>query len=413
MGGTMKRVRSFQDAFWSVNAFTVTALCLAALLTGGCHKKEKPAPPPPQTVTAIEVVAKDTPVSFEYVAQTKSSHDVNIFSRVSGFLDKRVYTEGSFVKAGQVLFLMDKKPFQVQVDGYAAALERSKAAMETARLNFERTKPLTAKNALSQKDLDDATGAYESSVASVAQAKAQLDNAQLNLSYCTITSPVDGITSDALQKDGTYINTENSKLTTVAVLNPIWVNFSLSENELKKYRDQVASGEIRPPKGDNYDIEIVLVDGSLFPHTGRITFAAPSFDAKTGTFLIRASVANPKGILRPNQYVRARMKGAIRPKSITIPQRAVQQGAKGHFVWVVNKESKAESRPVVVGDLMGDDWFITEGLRPGDRVVVDGGLSLRPDMVVSVVVPKSPEAPAGSGPAKSSEPQPTPAKKAD
>ncbi len=406
----MKRVRSFQAAFRSVHAFTVTALCLAALLTCGCNKKEKAAAPPPPTVTAIEVVAKDTPITFEYVAQTVSSHEVNIFSRVSGFLEKRVYTEGSFVKSGQVLFLMDKKPFQVQVDEYAAALERNKAAMETARLNFERTKPLTAKNALSQKDLDDATGAYEASVAAVAQAKAQLATAQLNLSYCTINSPVDGITSDALQKDGTYINTQNSKLTTVAVLNPIWVNFSVSENEMKRYRDEVANGKILRPKNDNYEIEIVLVDGSLFPHTGRITFAAPSFNEKTGTFLIRASVANPKGILRPNQYVRARMKGAIRPNAIVIPQRAVQQGAKGHFVWVVNKESKAESRPVVVGDLIGNDWFIAQGLRPGERVVVDGGLTLRPDVVVTV---KPPEAPAEPGPVKATEPKPTPAKKAD
>lgn len=413
----MKTVRNFLISLWSVRAAvwvsTCAALCLTALLASGCKKKEQAAAPPPQTVTAIEVVAKDTPITFEYVAQTLSSHEVNIFSRVNGFLDKRVYTEGSFVKAGQVLFLMDKKPFQVQVDGYAAALERNKAAMETARLNFERTKPLTARNALSQKDLDDATGTYESSVAAVSQAKAQLDNARLNLSYCTITSPVDGISSDALQQDGTYINTENSKLTTVAVLNPIWVNFSVSENEMKRYRDEVAEGKILRPKNDNYDIEIVLVDGSLFPHTGRITFAAPSFNEKTGTFLIRASVANPKGILRPNQYVRARMKGAIRPNAITIPQRAVQQGAKGHFVWVVNKESKAEARPVVVGDLIGTDWFITQGLRPGDRVVVDGGLTLRPDVVVSVVVPKSPEAPAEAGPAKAAEPKPTPAKKAD
>ncbi|ABQ26839.1 efflux RND transporter periplasmic adaptor subunit [Geotalea uraniireducens] len=410
----MKRVRNFRVTLWSVKAgvrvFTVAALCLAALLAGGCHKKEQAAAPPPPTVTVTEVVAKDTPITFEYVAQTQSSRQVNIQARVSGFLDKRVYTEGAIVKAGDILFLMDKKPFQAQLDGAAAALARQKAAMETARLNLERTKPLTAQNALSQKDLDDATGAFESAAAAVEQAKADLQTQQLNLSYCTIASPTTGITGAAIQQDGAYINAMNSQLTTVAVLSPIWVNFSISENELKRYRDQVAKGEIRSPRYDNYDIEVVLVDGSIFPHTGRITFAAPSFDAKTGTFLIRASVANPKGILRPNQYVRARMKGAIRPKAITIPQRAVQQGAKGHFVWVVNKERKAESRPVVVGDLMGDDWFITEGLRPGDRVVVDGGLALRPDVVVTV---KSPEAPPEAGPRKATEPKPIPAKKAD
>jgi len=373
------------------------ACCLMAALAAGCHKKEEAPPPPPPTVITTEVAAKDTPITFEYVARTESSQQVNIQARVSGFLDKRTYVEGSMVKTGDVLFLMDKKPFEAQVDAAKAALERQKAAMETARLNLARTRPLTEKKALSQKDLDDATGAFQSSAAAVEQAKAQLETQKLNLSYCTITSPVNGITGAALQQDGSYVNALNSQLTTVAVLNPIWVNFSLSENELKKYRDQVAKGEIRAPAGHRYVIEVVLVDGSIFPHTGSITFAAPSYDQKTGTFLLRASVANPDGILRPNQFVRARVKGAVRTNAIMVPQRAVQQGAKGHFVWVVNKESKAEIRPVVVGDLAGDNWFITEGLRPGDRVVTDGGLTLRPDIVVTVKGPEPQGAPAPAG----------------
>jgi membrane fusion protein (multidrug efflux system) len=353
----------------------------------GCRKPEEKQPERVAEVNVVTVTPRDVPVSFEYVAQTESSHLVNIFSRVSGFLDKRVYTEGSIVKAGQVLFLMDKKPFQVQVDGAAAALARQKAAMETARLNLERTKPLTAQHALSQKDLDDATGAYESSAAAVLQAKANLDQAQLNLSYCTITSPVTGITSAALQQDGTYINAPNSKLTTVAVLSPIWVNFSISENEIQKNRDQVARKLLIPPRDGNYEVDIILVDGSLFPHKGRITFAAPSYNAQTGTFLIRTTVNNPEGILRPNQYVRAFLKGAIRPNAILVPQRAVQQGAKGHFVWVVSKEGKADYRPVNVGEWLGNDWFITNGLRDGEQVVVDGGLTLRPGARVTLKVP--------------------------
>ena len=342
------------------------AILLATALLGGCGKKE--APPVakgPVEVTVVTVAPRDVPAVFEYVGKTQSSHQVNIQARVTGFLDKRIYTEGAMVKTGDVLFLMDKKPFQTQVEAAAAALSKQKAAMETARLNLERTKPLTAKNALSQKDLDDATGAYQSAAAAVDMAKAQLETAQLNLSYCTITSPVNGITGAAQQQDGTYLSQANSLLTTVAVLTPMWVNFSLSENELKSYRDQIAKGQIRPPKDQNYVIEIVQVDGSIFPQTGRITFADPSFNAQTGTFLIRASVNNPKGVLRPNQYVRARMNGAIRPNAIVVPQQAVQQGAKGHFVWVVNKEDKAEARPVVVGDWIGNDWFINEGLNAG------------------------------------------------
>lgn len=367
----------------ALKAIASAVMLLAAL--PGCRKHEgKKTEMRPAEVTAVTVAPRDVPVSVEYVAQTQSSHQVNIQARVSGFLDKRVYTEGAIVKAGEVLFLMDKKPFQAQVDGSVAALARQKAALETARLNLERTRPLAAQNALSQKDLDDATGSFESSAASVEQAKSQLETAQLNLSYCTITAPVTGITGAALQQDGAYINQQNSQLTTVSVLSPIWVNFSLSENEMQRYRDQVARKLLIPPKNGNYEVDIIMVDGSLFPHKGRITFAAPSYDAQTGTFLIRVNVDNPGGILRPNQYVRARLKGAIRPKAIVVPQRAVQQGAKGHFVWVVSKDGKAEQRPVTVGEWYGNDWFVTEGLRAGDRVVVDGGLTLQPGAPVTV-----------------------------
>ena len=307
----------------------------------------------------------------------------SIFRRGSaGFLDKRMYTEGSMVKDGQILFQMDPKPFQVQLNQAKAALAKQEAANETARLDLARVKPLTEQNALSQKDLDDARGRYLSTSAAVAQAQAQVDSAELNLSYTTIRSPVNGISSSAIQTDGTYINPQNSLLTTVAVLSPMWVNFSISENEMQEYRQQIAKELLRPPPDHEYEVEIVLVGGSVFPYRGRMTFAEPSYNPQTGTFLIRVSVKNPKGILRPNQYVRVRLIGAIRPGAILVPQRAVQQGSKGQFVWVVGKDGKVEERPVTVGEWYGDDWFIFEGLRAGEQVVVDGGLTLRPGVSV-------------------------------
>ncbi|WP_084219112.1 efflux RND transporter periplasmic adaptor subunit [Syntrophorhabdus aromaticivorans] len=368
---------------WHARFVTIGVIIAAALLLPACTKQKKTSTPPPPAVTVMDIVQKDVPVVAEYVAQTQSSRLVNIQARVSGFLDKRMYTEGSVVKQGQVLFQMDPKPFKVQLDQARAALAKQAAALETARLNLARIKPLTEQNALSRKDLDDATGQYQSAAAATEQAKAQVETAKLNLSYTTITSPVTGVSSSARQTDGTYINPQNSLLTTVAVLSPMWVNFSLSENEMQKYRDQVAKGLLRFPKGERFTVEVVLVDGSIHPYTGEITFAEPSYNAQTGTFLIRASVNNPAGILRPNQYVRARLKGSVRPKAILVPQRAVQQGSKGHFVWVVDKENKVEQRPVVVGDWQGDDWFIFEGLKNGEKVVTDGGLTLRPGMSVT------------------------------
>lgn len=363
--------------------FLAIGTVAAAFFFHACKSETKtPAPPPPPRVSVIDVIQKNVPVTPEFVAQTQSSRLVNIHARVSGFLDKRMYTEGSVVKKGQVLFEMDPKPFQVQLDQAVAALVKQQAALETARLNLERVKPLTEQNALSQKDLDDATGQYQSAAAATEQAKAQVEAAKLNLSYTTITSPVDGVSSSSRQAEGTYINPQNSLLTTVAVLSPIWVNFSISENQLQKSRDEQSRGLLRLPEGERYTVEVLLVDGSVFPHTGQITFAEPSYNVSTGTFLIRADVNNPDGILRPNQYVRVRLKGAMRPNAILLPKKSVHQGSKGHFVWVVNQESKVEQRPVLAGDWLGDEWFISEGLKIGERVVTDGGLTLQPGMSV-------------------------------
>ena len=364
------------------------------------RQREKGVDPPLPAVTVLEVVRKDVPVVFEYVAQTQSSHLVNIQARVTGFLDRCLYTEGSVVNAGQVLFQMDAKPFQVQLAQAKATLAKQEAAFETARLSLARTRPLTEQDALSQRDLDDATGQYQSAAAAVEEAKAKVETANLNLSYTTITSPITGISSSARQTEGTYISPQNSLLTTVSALSPIWVNFSLSENEMQRFRNQVATGRLRVPEAQRFIVEVVLVDGSIHPYTGRMTFAEPSYNPQTGTFAIRASVDNPGGVLRPNQYVRVRLKGAIRPESILVPQKAVQQGSKSHFVWVVDKENHAEQRPVSVGEWHGDDWFILEGLRSGERVVVDGGLMLRPGMTVFV---KSDDSGQASGPAAASE----------
>jgi membrane fusion protein, multidrug efflux system len=368
---------------WSESPFTWLLAVGTAAMLAACNRG--PATPPangPVNVTTVTIVAHDEPIVPEFVAQTQSSQSVNIQARVAGFLDHRVYTEGSIVKAGQVLFLMDRKPFQAQVDANRAALTSSEAAMQVAEANLARTKPLAAQQALSQKDLDDATGQYEQSRAAVEQARAQLQQAELDLSYTTITSPVDGVSSYAAVADGTYLSTQNSQLTTISVLSPMWVNFSLSENEMARIRRESRAGRLRMPSADAFEAELVMVDGTVFPYTGRITFTDPSYNSDTGTFLVRVSVPNPQGILRPNQYVRVRVKGATVPNAILVPQRAVQQGARGHFVWVVDKDGKAQMRPIEVGEWSGDNWFVMQGLSAGETVIVEGTLRLQPNAPV-------------------------------
>lgn len=374
-------------------------------MTAGCDKKTE-APPAPPEVTVIKIEPRDTPIVYEYIAQTQSPREVNIVARVNGFLDKQAYTEGDLVKEGQVLFQMDQKPFIAALNEAQAGMEKAKAAHDTAVANLNRVKPLAAQNALSQKDLDDSTGNEQATAAQLAAAKANVDTAKLNLSYTTISSPLNGVSAAAQQKVGAYLNPANSQLTTVSALNPMWVNFSISENELSSFRDQVGKGLIVPPKDKNFSVEIVLVDGTTFPQKGRITYADPSFNPQTGTFLLRTTFANPNGALRPNQYVRARLKGALRPNAVLVPQAAVQQASKGHFVWVVDKDGKAENRPVVPGDWFGDQWFINSGLKVGEQVVVGGAIRLRAGVPVKATpyvaqasttppVAKSPEEKAG------------------
>ncbi|MGV6826451.1 MAG: efflux RND transporter periplasmic adaptor subunit [bacterium] len=368
----------------------VTISMLAGLWLTGCDQEQAalPTPPPPEVIVKA-VVAKDTPVAPEFVGKTVSSRKVEIRSRVEGFLEKRLYTEGDWVDEGQPLFQMDQKPFQAQLDAAKAELAQQQARLDTAKAELERVEPLAKKNAVAQKELDDALGTYRSAAASVEVAKANVIQSELNLGYTLISSPVSGISSYAVQQEGAYIGLgSGSLLTYVAQIDPIWVEFSVSENQVLAFRKQTRAGIVIPAKDQHYTVNILLADGNEYPHTGEITFADASISERTGTFLMRASLPNPDSQLRPGQFVRAFVNGSHRPNAIKVPQRAVQQGPTGSFVWVVNAEQKAELRPVEVGPWHGDEWFIDKGLKDGDRVVIEGAAKLKPDLPVTIVSDK-------------------------
>jgi len=338
----------------------------------------KKKPPKPIEVVTHVVESHDTPLSFEFVGKTASSRKVEIRSRVEGFLEKRLYKEGTFVKEGDLLFQMDKKPFEAKLNAAKAELAQQQARMETAQINLNRIRPLVKKKAVAQKELDDAKGNYRASAASVEVAKANVIQAKLDLGYTNIYSPVSGLSSFAIQQEGAYIGMGSQGLLTyVAQIEPMRIEFSVSENQLLKARASEQAGLLKMPENDNFDVEIIFSDGSLYPHTGKITFADASLNENTGTFLMRAEVNNPKSALRPGQFVRAQIKGAIKPDAILVPKTAVQQGAKGSFVWVIDKQNKAEFRPVSAGAWEGEHWFINEGLEKGETIVVTGGIRVR------------------------------------
>jgi membrane fusion protein (multidrug efflux system) len=388
----------------------IVVVLVSCTLAAACEKHDaKQQARPPVEVTAMTVTPRDTPVTFEYVGQTQSSRQVQIVARVNGFLERRTYEEGSIVKAGQVMFRQDPRPFQVQVDAAKAALAEQQARLKVASDNLARVKPLAERKALSQRELDDATGAAETAAAAVDVAKANLEQARLNLSYTTITTPVTGVSSFAKVQDGQYVNAADSQLTYVAQLDPMWVNFSLSENDMLSIRKDQAAGQLRLPAKDDFEISVVLADGSVFPKKGRITFANADYNQQTGTFLLRATLPNPEGVLRPGQFVRVRVAGAVRPNAILVPQQSVLQGAQGHFVVVVDKEARAQIRPVEVGPWYGESWFILKGLSAGDVVVTDGMVRLSPGAPVKIAA--SAEKPPAAVPAPAPTGVAAPAKK--
>jgi len=364
-------------------------------MLAACSKPAAELPRQAIAVTVMTIAARDTPVDFEFTAQTQSSREVEIRARVDGFLDKRVYTEGQLVHAGQTLFLMDPKPFEAVLQSARGQLAQQQARLTVAKANLARVVPLVAQNALSQKERDDAIGNEKEAEAAVIAAKGQVQTAELNLSYTTIKSPLTGLSSFARQQDGSYVTAAaTGLLTTVYQLDPMWVNFSISENELLAYRDQIEKKQLRFPANDEFEVTVVLADGTVFPARGRINFANPAFSTQTGTFLVRAAFANAQGGLRPGQFVRARVSGAVRPNAILVPQRAVLQGSKSHFVWVVESDSKGHQRVVETGSWHGDDWFITDGLKPGERIVVDGAIRVVADtpLKISDAPPATPSA---------------------
>jgi len=363
----------------------IASFVVAAALLAGCSEK---VPPPPQRpapeVTVNTVQPQTIPMVASFVAQTESSRQVDIVARVSGFLDRIAYREGELVREGQLLFQLDPKPFQAQLEAARGALQAQQARFKTAEATLARVKPLAQQNALSQSDLDKAQGEFDASKAAVFSASANVTEAELNLGYATIRSPVTGLASRAVQREGAFLNAQGpeAKLTYVAAIDPIWVTFSVSQNQVAKRRDQLAKGQVIEPKNQQYEVELVLSDGTRYPHLGRISFADPSFSQDTGSFMVRGVLPNPKMELRPGMFVTAFLKGAMRPDAIVVPQLAVQQGSNGHLVYVVNAEGNAEVRPVVVGD---KDIVIAAGLHAGDRVVVDGVLKVVPGRPVKVV----------------------------
>jgi membrane fusion protein, multidrug efflux system len=276
------------------------------------------------------------------------------------------------VHAGQSLYTIDSAPYEAAAASAEADVAAAEARLANAARTAKRLKPLYEAKAASQKDYDDAASAEDIAGADLKAARGRLATARLNLSYTKVDSPISGLTSRSLKSEGTLIAGPADLLTTVTQVDPIYVNFGLSESQQGTLKRDAAAGKLALPKDGRFEIALKFEDGRVYSRTGKLVFTDVRVNSQTGTSDARAEVANPAGEVRPGQFVRVILKGAQRPGSITVPQRAVMEGAGGKMVYLLSKESTALPRPVTVGEWAGSDWIITAGLEPGDKVIVDG-----------------------------------------
>jgi len=379
-------------------------LIAGVLALSGCNQADsQPGGMPPPDVSVTEVKLQTLPVSYEYVGQTQGSRDVEIRARVTGILLQRNFREGARVSRGQSLFTIDPAPFQIALQRAQAEVAAADARLDQARRNAARLRPLVEAKAASQKDYDDAIAAERIADADVRLAKAKLAEANLNLQYTRVEAPLAGITSRAARSEGALISGPDVLLATITQTDPIWVTFGIPEREHLAMRKAVAGGQLQLPKNGGFEVTVRLSDGSEFERKGRLDFSDARVNPATGTTETRAELPNPRGQLKPGQFVRVHLSGAILPDAILVPQKAVLEGPQGKFVYVVSADSKAEPRPVQVGEWRGEDWIIQSGLKPGERVIVSGLLKIGPGApvkIAAVATPDAARAPAGLPPAE-------------
>lgn len=328
-----------------------------------------PAPPPP-AVSVLEIRPQDMPVTYEYAGRTAGSLEVEVRPRVGGILEKRLYEEGSWVKKGQKLF-------RINSQNYQATQSQAKARFAQAKSDWTRAKALLAEKAISPREYDTARFAYE-------QLKAEVESADINVGYTTVIAPVSGVTSKESLSEGSLLKADDSLLTRITRLNPLYVEFAYPDSDAVEQRKMLASGKLALPEDRKLTAEMRFGDGNVYEKQGNVNFTDSFVDTETGTVQARATFANPELSIMPGQFVKLVVKGFTRTNAIVIPDRAVLQGPQGTFVYLIGKENKASVRPVTLGPVEDNQRIIEKGLETGDKVIVEGMIKVKPDMPVKI-----------------------------
>lgn len=373
-------------------------LCGVALVTASaCSKEAPPAAPPPPEVMVAEPIQRDVPVFMELVGQAAGFQDVEIRARVEGFLETMAFTEGSLVRKGQLLYQIDPKPLQAALANAKANLATAQARLEKSSNDVKRLTPLAAQQAVSQQELDNAVAQLDAARSQVDANRAAVEKAQLDLGYTTIYAPLDGLIGTTKVKAGNLVGRgESTLLVTISEIDPILFRAGIAEAEYlkvaRRVTEQQAQGVARAEKTP---IQLILADGTVHPHVGYLDAVERNVDTLTGTIAIQIKFPNPERLVRPGQFGRVRFVIDHRKDALLVPQRAVQELQNLYNVAVVGPDNKVAFRTVKVGPREGTLWVIDEGLKPGDRVVVEGLQRLRDGLAVA---PKA-APPAGAAPA--------------
>jgi membrane fusion protein, multidrug efflux system len=367
----------------SVASVLAVSLTVSAFVQ--CKGETASAPPPPLVqVEVANVIQKDVPIQMEWVGTIDGSNNALIRAQVSGYLMKRPYTEGSFVKKGDLLFELDPSKFQTALDQAVGELAKAQAQFTKTKQDVDRDTPLAKEGAISQKELDDSIQAHAATKGTMAAAKAAVEQAKLNLSWTKILAPIDGVVGVSKAQIGDLIDA-STELTSMSTLDPIRVYFPVSEQEYLEAAEKVQQGYKDRKEGKEYSgalLELVLGGEKVYQHKGQFYLVDRQVDTKTGTIRVAAMFPNPNNLLRPGQFARVRAVTKTREKAILIPQRAVTEMQGSYQVAVVTPENKVEIRPVKVSQRSGSLWIIDHGLKPGERVVVEGLQKVKAGMTV-------------------------------
>ena len=376
---------ALRGRFVARSAALVLWISLSALTLVQCKGETASAPPPPSVqVEVVDVIQKDVPIQREWIGTTDGSNNATIRAQVSGYLMKRPYIEGSFVKKDTLLFQLDPSKFQTALDQALGDLAKAQAQFTKTKQDVARDTPLAKEGAISQKELDDSVQAHAGSKGSIAAAKAAVEQAKLNLAWTRITAPIDGVVGIAKAQVGDLIDA-NSELTSMSTLDPIRVYFPVSEQEYLEAAEKVQQDYKKREEGQEYSgalLDLILGGEKVYSHKGQFYLIDRQVDVKTGTIRVAAVFPNPNNILRPGQFARVRAVTQTKQNAILVPQRAVTEMQGSYQVAVVTPENKVDIRPVKVGQRSGNLWIINQGLKQGERVVVEGLQKVKAGMTV-------------------------------